>query len=130
MARQRQGVKDEEITPFVVSTVKDYDITCTPNAANYYQVATTRYTHILYEINNQTAKIRYRIVHKGNIAFITTEKANKFLNLEWLDVLPKYKVDPLYDVKNEFIVVEGFSFRALEKNSSEKIGYYKSSYYE
>ena len=131
MARQRQGVKDEEITPFVVTNItENYIITCIPNAANYYQVATTRYTHILYEINKDTGEVRYRTVYKGNIAFITTEKANKFLNLEWLDVLPKYKVDAAYKVKNEFIVVEGFNFRAIEKNNSEKIGYYTGVSYD
>ena len=52
MARQRQGVKEEN-TPAVLASFKNYDITCTPNAANYYQVATTRYTHVVYEETKQ-----------------------------------------------------------------------------
>ena len=134
MARQRQGVTEDN-TPAVITSFNNYDITCTPNAANYYQVATTKYTHVVCEETlwlqaTDPYIYRYRVVHKGNIAVYTTEEANNYLNLEWLDVLPNYKVDPLYNVKNEFIVVEGFGFRALQKNSSENFGYYKSSYYE
>ena len=132
MARQRQGVKEDN-TPAVITAHKNYDITCTPNAANYYQVATAKYTHVLHEsiLNADGSETkRYRVVHKGNIAVYTTEDANNYLNLEWMDILPAYAKEPTYEIRHEFIVVEGFSFRALQKNSSENFGYYKSSYYE
>ena len=137
MTRQRQGVKEDSTTAVVMS----YDSSThkgayTPNASNYYLLATTKFTWVKFEVDTATKKIsRYVVWHRGTVAVYTTEEANNFINLEWQDYpdgnKSPYTTTPNYDYVNDFVVVDGFSFRALEANKSETTyDYYKKKYYE
>ena len=85
MPRKRQGVTEDNTTAVVLSyDPSTHKGTYTPNASNYYLLATTKFTWVKYEVDTATKKIsRYVVWHRGTVAVYTTEEANNYVNLEW-----------------------------------------------
>ena len=58
MTRQRQGVKEDSTTAVVMSyDTKTHKGAYTPNASNYYLLATTKFTWVKFEVDTTQRKL-------------------------------------------------------------------------
>ena len=116
----------------------------TTNGANYYVLGESEF-RLIQRMKPSTCSDVYYVKQKGTIQFITTEGKSDQVNLNWnlestedTSTPPKLipKVYPLpaafktYTAEEDFVVIDGFNFTTISKNSGEiASNYYKNAIY-